>query len=223
MADLQAGLSAASILTKLLTVDGAGSGLDADLLDGNSSAYFAVAALVDTEANILATSAGSKQVAYATDTNYLYFSDGSTWRQIPLQIASNAQAPDMGYLKVSARTGYGTAYITDKTLSNVAVGSNADTTNASATLIPMRASSSTLQIYAGGSWQTVVSNFAFRENSTFGYTLEHKPIGFTAYIEPMSGMSLNDLSLSGLPTVQGYSVSMGAYQPPQIIGGRTIS
>lgn len=35
--------SAAEILAALLTVDGAGSGLDADLLDGNSSAAFALA------------------------------------------------------------------------------------------------------------------------------------------------------------------------------------
>lgn len=43
--------SAAEILAALLTVDGAGSGLDADLLDGNSSADFATAAqgaLADT-------------------------------------------------------------------------------------------------------------------------------------------------------------------------------
>lgn len=32
--------TAADVLAKLLTVDGTGSGLDADLLDGNSSAYF---------------------------------------------------------------------------------------------------------------------------------------------------------------------------------------
>ncbi len=36
--------TASEILTLLLTVDGAGSGLDADLLDGNSSAAFALAA-----------------------------------------------------------------------------------------------------------------------------------------------------------------------------------
>lgn len=36
-------LSAAQVLTRLLTVDGAGSGLDADLLDGQSSAAFAAA------------------------------------------------------------------------------------------------------------------------------------------------------------------------------------
>lgn len=34
------GYTAADVLSKLLTVDGAGSGLDADLLDGNSSAAF---------------------------------------------------------------------------------------------------------------------------------------------------------------------------------------
>lgn len=38
-----ASYTAADVLTKLLTVDGAGSGLDADLLDGNSSAAFVLA------------------------------------------------------------------------------------------------------------------------------------------------------------------------------------
>jgi len=36
--------TASDVLSKLITVDGAGSGLDADTLDGQSSAYFAVAA-----------------------------------------------------------------------------------------------------------------------------------------------------------------------------------
>ena len=38
--------TAADVLSKLLTVDGSGSGLDADLLDGNSSAYYATASSV---------------------------------------------------------------------------------------------------------------------------------------------------------------------------------
>ena len=46
-------LSAAAILARLLTVDGAGSGLDADLLDGNSSAFFLPAASY-TAADVLA-------------------------------------------------------------------------------------------------------------------------------------------------------------------------
>lgn len=46
--------AAADILTELLTVDGAGSGLDADLLDGQSSAYYATAA-ADSEKLVMAS------------------------------------------------------------------------------------------------------------------------------------------------------------------------
>lgn len=42
------GYTAADVLAKLLTVDGAGSGLDADLLDGQSSAAFAAAPTTGT-------------------------------------------------------------------------------------------------------------------------------------------------------------------------------
>lgn len=51
--------TAAQILIKLLTVDGAGSGLDADLLDGNSSAAFATSAQGTTADNALPKSGGT--------------------------------------------------------------------------------------------------------------------------------------------------------------------
>lgn len=47
--------TAAEILAALLTVDGSGSGLDADLLDGNSSAAFVTAALYDANTILYAT------------------------------------------------------------------------------------------------------------------------------------------------------------------------
>lgn len=50
-----ASYTAADVLSKLLTVDGSGSGLDADLLDGNSSAFFAPATVSGTAAAILAS------------------------------------------------------------------------------------------------------------------------------------------------------------------------
>lgn len=53
--DLDAEISAISILTKLLTVDGAGSGLDADLLDGYSGAYYATAASVSANSTDITT------------------------------------------------------------------------------------------------------------------------------------------------------------------------
>jgi hypothetical protein len=51
--------TAADVLSKLLTVDGAGSGLDADLLDGNSSAAFATAAQGTTADNALPKAGGT--------------------------------------------------------------------------------------------------------------------------------------------------------------------
>lgn len=48
--ELESANDAAAILTKLLTVDGAGSGLDADLLDGQSSAAFLLASGATTGA-----------------------------------------------------------------------------------------------------------------------------------------------------------------------------
>lgn len=51
--------TAADVLAKLLTVDGAGSGLDADLLDGQSSAAFATASHVHDAGSITNTAAGN--------------------------------------------------------------------------------------------------------------------------------------------------------------------
>lgn len=50
-----ASYTAADVLAKLLTVDGSGSGLDADLLDGNSSAFYSPASVSGTAAAILAS------------------------------------------------------------------------------------------------------------------------------------------------------------------------
>jgi hypothetical protein len=57
---ITSGLNASELLTLLLTVDGAASGLDADLLDGQSSAYYATATSVsDHLADALAAHAAT--------------------------------------------------------------------------------------------------------------------------------------------------------------------
>ena len=50
--------TAAVILKKLLTIDGAGSGLDADLLDGKEASHFAAAAEIPTKTSQLENDAG---------------------------------------------------------------------------------------------------------------------------------------------------------------------
>ena len=176
----------------------------------------------DTKANILALTPTAGVFAYSTDTFEFFMADGSAWKKVPFTLVPDTSDPDMGYTQASARVGITSSYITDKLLANVDIGNAAVTTNASATRIPIRASGSTLQIYVSGAWQTIVSNFVFRENSLFGYTLEHMPVGFTWYIEPMSGDSLNNLGLNGLPLIQSYTVSMGSYPIAILSGGRSI-
>lgn len=59
--------SAAEILAALLTVDGSGSGLDADLLDGQSSAAFATAAHTHPVADLSDASANGRSLISAAD------------------------------------------------------------------------------------------------------------------------------------------------------------
>ena len=61
--------TASDVLSKLLTVDGSGSGLDADLLDGNNSSYF-----------INTSNIGSQSVSYASTAG---FSDEAKWISFP--------------------------------------------------------------------------------------------------------------------------------------------
>lgn len=124
---------------------------------------------------------------------------------------------DMGAEQTSDLRGYGNDYITDKSMNNVWVGANGRATSGG-----IRVISGVFQIYLNGAWVDVVTNFTMREDATYGYTLEHKPIGYTQWIEVMTGQSLNNLGLNGYPITNAYKTSMGAYPFIPQIGGRTI-
>lgn len=103
--------TAAEILTKLLTVDGPGSGLDADTLDGNSSAAFAAALGADdnyvTDAekvklsNLSGTNSGDQTSIVGitgtkaefdtavTDGNFMYIGDAPTAHTHPQSEITN--------------------------------------------------------------------------------------------------------------------------------------
>lgn len=63
-------LSAAQVLTRLLTVDGAGSGLDADLLDGQSSAAFAAASHNHAASEITSGTFADARIAQSNVTQH---------------------------------------------------------------------------------------------------------------------------------------------------------
>lgn len=175
-------------------------------------------ALFDTKTNILAATPTARKLAFSTDTFEMFVANGVGWYLLPFPAILEPAAPDMGYTQASARIGMAQTYITDKSLNYTTVGQSA---NAEAGAIRTTATGK-FQVYLNGVWNDIVINFVFREDATFGYTFEHAPVGFTNYIEIMTGQSLNNLGLNGLPLVNAYKTSMGAYPCPAKIGGRTI-
>lgn len=192
---------------------------DATTLDGLDSTDFIP--LVATRAVILATTPAAKSVAFASDTLEFALWDGSAWYFAPLELTVQTNAVDIGLatdLVKNDRAGYSADYITDKSIYNSRILGSEVTSEGS-----IRTSSSVLQVYLSGVWKDVVTGFRFREDPNSGYyELEHKPVGFTQWIELMSGNS-DDLGLNGLPVVQGYATSMGAYPPHEQIIGREIT
>lgn len=191
--------------------------------DSHSHTGSTITIIVNTKANILATAGTAGQVAYASDTYEFYLYTGSSWYKVPFTLVSESANPDMGRVQDSSKIGYGTDYISDKLLATVDVGNASSTTNASSTRMPIRASGGYLQVYANSQWNNVVVGFTLREDSSYGYTFEHLPSGFSNYIEIMSGNSLSDLGMNGLPIVQGYKTSMGVYPYNQTVQGRSFN
>lgn len=185
---------------------------------GLLDAWISLLTMVDTKANILAATKPIGKFGLATDTNEIYLSLGSgAWMKTPFALRTNI---DMGFGSLPAKYGWGFDYLSDKLIANCQIGSNNKTNLQNG---DFRFNGTVLQVYYGGAWQTIVSNFVFTEDPLWGYTLEHKPIGLTWNIEAMSGDSLNNLGANGLPLAQGYTVSMGAMPVPQLCGGRTIA
>lgn len=167
--------------------------------------------LVDTKANIIATaSPDSGHIAFATDVNRLYVYDGTNWQECAVVFKPRTGAVDIGYEQNSSLTGYGEDYITQKRLSNVAIGGN-NTTETGAIRIDVTNDPVTFEIYLKDEWQTILYDMTY-ENDDF----RHTPLDYE--IQVWSGNSVL-LGNNGLPIVQEYKASMGAYPVPILVDG----
>jgi hypothetical protein len=79
-----ASYTAADVLAKLLTVDGAGSTLDADLLDGQSSAAFAASTHTHAQSDITGLPAAltGKEPTITAGTSAQYWQGTKTWQTL---------------------------------------------------------------------------------------------------------------------------------------------
>jgi len=128
----------------------------------------------------------------------------------------NQDIPDIGVSQTSDFRGYGDDYIAEKTLAYTRIGAQAFDEEGA-----IRIQNGIFQTYVNGGWSDVATGFRFRQDPNGNYEFEHKPTGFQWWIEVSSGNS-DILGLNGLPLVQNYAVSMGAYPVPLEIDGGTF-
>lgn len=172
----------------------------------------------DTEKNILALTPTLGLIAWATDLGQLMVANGTNWYVDSSYLTKNLQNPDVGGIQGSNRIGYGQTYVTDKTISNSALGDNANTTGGGVRYNPTgNGGSPSIQAYLAGAWRNFVSNL--NEVEVNAVLEQAPPVGYTQTIQVFSGNSTL-LGLNGLPIIQGYVACVGAYPgQPQVNGG----
>jgi hypothetical protein len=166
---------------------------------------------VDTKANILASSATTPAVAFASDTLKFYIADGSAWRVVDLPMLPSGY--DMGAETDSPRTGYHPDWISDKTLSNIALGGSSSTINGGLRVDVVN-DPDTLEAYLRGAWQTIMYDLTVDDGD-----FRHTPLSEEIYI--WRGDSVT-VGLNGRSLISEYRVSMGAYPPPRTLYGGTF-
>lgn len=124
---------------------------------------------------------------------------------------TNKTAKDQGYEQSSSIDGITADYISDKTLHNVALKGHPGTKQVGSIWTDNTVTPSVLYIRLNGVDNTIKYDF-----TTASSELEHTPLSYL--IDVWSGNS-NQLGNNGLPLVQEYKTSMGAYPVPLLIDG----
>ena len=172
--------------------------------------------MVDTHANILASTPTAGKMAFATDISRLLIGNGTVWKEASSVLKTRTSTPDIGKNQDSSLDGYTDVDITDKILYNTSILGNANSTEGS-----VRTVNGKFQVYLNSVWNDIVMNLRLRESASEAYAFQHNPIGFAWWYEVNSGDSV-ELALNGLPFIQQYSADMGAFPYPLIIQGRNF-
>lgn len=116
-----------------------------------------------------------------------------------------------GYEKSSSVDGITADYISDKTLHNVALKGHPGTKQAGSIWFDTTVTPNRFRAYHDGAEKVIMTDLTMQNDR-----LQHLPDEFV--IDIMSGNS-DQLGANGLPLIQGYGVSVGAYPVPLLIDG----
>lgn len=173
-----------------------------------------VPVIVDTRDNILALSPTLNSIAVASDTGRVYFGDGTNWQESPIIYKPRPQnSRDMGFEKNSPLSGYGETFFTDKIAYNFRILGNVLNAKGAIKIAEDVNGIQSLQIFINGAYQDLPADITFVDtDGNYVHSINNQQI------EIMSGNSV-DLGINGLPTIQQYKRSMGAFPFPIVSDG----
>jgi hypothetical protein len=163
--------------------------------------------LIDTRANILATTPSAGKLAFASDYNRFYSADGTTWHGVAIKLGTPSTGVDIGVFPFEDDQGYSSTDIDTKTLHNISVGGY-DTTRTWVREGSMKYNPTTLklQVYVNAAWRNVVTMTTDEENAIMLWTDDWD--GYDYY---------------GKNIIHGHAVDMGVFASDHLIDGGLIS
>lgn len=153
----------------------------------------------DTQENILnEASPSAGDIAFGTDSGYLYIYDGSNWQQ------SRTKYNEKAYIYMGPGKpiidGYEEKFIYNKDSYNFAVKSS-DRDDSGGIRLVTENGTDFIEVYLTDSWKKLITGFIE------SYSVYHTPNDLNIYLK--DGDSLNNRGINGLPLIQDYKACMG--------------
>lgn len=167
--------------------------------------------IFDNLADLIATTP-NVGIAFITETSRFYVADGTNWQEGPIVYTART-GKDMGFEQNSPLTGYGDTFFTDKTAHNMRILGSVVEDTGSIRSVRDSEGFETFEVYLNGDFRDLPADITFVEgDGNYTHTIRGEQI------EIMSGNSLAK-GLNGLPMIQQYKKSMGAFPVPIALDG----
>ena len=161
--------------------------------------------LVDTKANILATTATAGNAGFASDTLELFIGDGTNWQKSPL-VFEQPVATSIGAIEYDGNSGYNKNTVSNKVLATTTIGDYTSTFIKEGSL-RRNTDLDKVQVYLEGEWRNIVTMTQEKEDDVFYYSQERE---------------LSEQEVSGHMVMQFGRLDIGAIPSDYILDGGTL-